>query len=60
VKYKKKDRATRAPLSDDEFNAEKHAKQKKIDQILDKISKGGYDSLTKDQKDYLFRNSKDL
>ncbi|GAA4813458.1 rhomboid family intramembrane serine protease [Litoribaculum gwangyangense] len=29
--------------------------QKKIDVILDKISKSGYDSLTKDEKEFLFR-----
>ena len=32
--------------------------QKKIDVILDKISKSGYDSLTKEEKDYLFRSGK--
>ena len=33
-------------------------KQKKIDLILDKISKSGYDSLTKEEKDFLFRAGK--
>lgn len=33
--------------------------QKKIDAILDKISKSGYDSLTKEEKDYLFRAGKE-
>jgi membrane associated rhomboid family serine protease len=33
--------------------------QDHIDLILDKISKSGYDSLTKDEKDTLFRASKD-
>ena len=33
-------------------------KQKKIDDILDKISKSGYESLTKDEKDFLFRAGK--
>ena len=35
--------------------------QKRIDQILDKISESGYDSLTKDEKNYLFKagNKKD-
>jgi membrane associated rhomboid family serine protease len=60
VKYKKKESNSRAPITDDDFNGQKLVKQKKIDKILDKISKGGYDSLTKDEKDYLFRNSKDL
>ena len=33
-----------------EFN-----KQKQIDIILDKISKSGYDSLTKEEKEFLFK-----
>lgn len=37
----------------DEFN-----NQKKIDVILDKISKSGYDSLTAEEKDFLFRAGK--
>jgi len=32
--------------------------QKQIDDILDKISKSGYDSLTKDEKDFLFKVGK--
>ena len=32
--------------------------QKQIDLILDKISKSGYESLTKDEKDFLFRAGK--
>ena len=32
--------------------------QKKIDIILDKISKSGYESLTKDEKEFLFRAGK--
>jgi membrane associated rhomboid family serine protease len=32
--------------------------QKKIDAILDKISHSGYDSLTKEEKDYLFNSGK--
>jgi membrane associated rhomboid family serine protease len=45
--------------SDEEFNAEKKKTQERIDAILDKISKAGYDSLTKAEKDFLFRHSKD-
>ena len=33
-------------------------KQKKIDEILDKINKSGYDSLTKEEKDFLFKAGK--
>ncbi|MDO7619473.1 MAG: rhomboid family intramembrane serine protease, partial [Flavobacteriaceae bacterium] len=32
--------------------------QKKTDAILDKISHSGYDSLTKEEKDYLFSSGK--
>jgi len=32
--------------------------QKKIDEILDKISKSGYDTLTKEEKDFLFKSGK--
>ena len=45
------------PLRDEEYNLLKAEKQKRMDDILDKISKGGYDSLTKDEKDFLFRSS---
>ena len=44
--------------TDEEFNREKHLKQVKMDQILDKISKSGYDSLSKSEKDFLFNQSK--
>ncbi|WP_306639915.1 rhomboid family intramembrane serine protease [Sanyastnella coralliicola] len=39
--------------TDEEYNAEKNAKAAKVDKILDKISKSGWDSLTKDEKDFL-------
>ena len=32
--------------------------QKQIDEILDKISQSGYDSLTKEEKQYLFKAGK--
>ncbi|SNR30316.1 Membrane associated serine protease, rhomboid family [Lutibacter agarilyticus] len=38
-------------------NVEK-SKQRKIDDILDKISKSGYESLTQEEKDFLFRVGK--
>ena len=44
-------------MSDDEFNRRKAADQKRIDAILDKISQSGYDHLTKEEKDFLFRKS---
>ena len=45
------------PKTDDEYNAEKIARQKRIDEILEKIAKGGYESLTKEEKEILFRSS---
>jgi membrane associated rhomboid family serine protease len=44
--------------TDEEYNMEKKSKQEKIDQILDKISKSGYESLTRQEKDFLFNQSK--
>ncbi|WP_204345024.1 rhomboid family intramembrane serine protease [Psychroserpens algicola] len=41
----------------DEFN--EFNNQKKVDLILDKISKSGYDSLTKEEKAFLFKSGKD-
>ncbi len=43
--------------TDIEYNREKAERQKEIDHILDKISKGGYDSLTKEEKAILFSES---
>jgi membrane associated rhomboid family serine protease len=49
----------RRPKTDEQYNAEKREKQMKIDAILDKISKSGYESLTKNEKDFLFNQSND-
>lgn len=38
--------------------APKNDQQARVDAILDKISKSGYDSLSKDEKDFLFKASK--
>ena len=43
--------------TDEEYNLEAKERQAKIDAILDKISKSGYESLTKSEKDFLFRQS---
>lgn len=45
------------PLSDDEYNARKKEHQKQIDIILEKISRSGYSSLTKEEKALLFQSS---
>ena len=39
--------------------ADKSTLQKKVDAILDKIGKSGYDSLTKAEKDFLFKAGKE-
>ena len=46
------------PFSDDEYNERKARTQENIDEILDKISKSGYSSLTKEEKEILFKTSK--
>jgi membrane associated rhomboid family serine protease len=46
------------PRDDYEFNAQKVQKQQEIDKILDKISRSGYESLTKSEKDTLFKAGK--
>jgi membrane associated rhomboid family serine protease len=43
---------------DKEYNKVKVDQQKEIDRILDKIAKGGYNSLSKEEKDFLFKSSK--
>lgn len=49
--------SSRAPMSDDEFNAERASRQQRLDAILDKISKHGYDHLTAEEKQFLFDQS---
>ncbi len=45
------------PANDYEYNKLRAEHQARINQILEKISKGGYDSLTKEEKEILFRES---
>lgn len=57
-KRKKKSTSNaRVPRDDYDYNEQKVNNQKKTDAILDKISKSGYESLTKAEKDFLFRQS---
>ena len=44
--------------TDEEYNARKRQNQEEIDAILDKIRKSGYDSLTKEEKQKLFDQSR--
>jgi len=48
---------TKRAVSDDDYNQKRAHDQKKVDLILDKISKSGYDSLTKEEKAILFDSS---
>lgn len=48
----------KVPRSDEEYNYQKAQKERDIDAILDKVAKSGYDSLTKEEKEFLFKNGK--
>ncbi len=50
VSYKK-------PKNDMEYNAQKAKERKELDQILDKVAKSGYESLSKKEKEILFKMS---
>ncbi len=45
------------PLTDEEFLEQKKANQARVDAILDKISKSGYESLSSKEKEFLFQQS---
>jgi membrane associated rhomboid family serine protease len=53
VSYKKQAKY----MNDQEYNRSKAEYQKEIDRILDKIAKSGYESLTKSEKETLFKMS---
>lgn len=46
------------PRNDGEYNRQRAEKERNVDAILDKISKSGYGSLTEEEKEFLFKNSK--
>jgi hypothetical protein len=46
------------PRSDEEYNRQKAQKERDMDAILDKVAKNGYGSLTQEEKEFLFKNSK--
>jgi membrane associated rhomboid family serine protease len=48
----------RKPVNDYEYNKYKKEQQDQVDRILDKISKQGYNSLTKSEKEILFKAGK--
>lgn len=58
-KRKEKMKVTyKRPVDDIDYNKQKANEQQEIDRILDKISRGGYDSLSKDEKEKLFNMKK--
>jgi membrane associated rhomboid family serine protease len=44
-------------LTDEQYNQRKKIMEETVDSILDKINKSGYNSLTKEEKDILYRAS---
>lgn len=46
------------PRDDHEYAKQKHEQQEEINHILDKIAKSGYESLTKREKEILFKQGK--
>ena len=46
------------PRNDHEYAKQQHHKQEEINHILDKIAKSGYESLTKKEKELLFKQGK--
>ena len=48
----------RKPVDDIEYNRQKNQDQKRMNEILEKISKSGYDSLSEEEKEILFRMGK--
>ena len=57
-KQKEESQENGRPISDWDYNQKRADDDKRTDEILDKISKGGYDSLTKEEKEFLFKQSK--
>jgi len=57
--FKKVHRTTRPSSQRSKQSPSKDEHQKKIDSILDKIGKSGYESLTKAEKDFLFKAGKE-
>ncbi len=43
------------PMTDDQYNAKRVEEEHKINEILDKISKSGYNNLSAEEKEFLFK-----
>ena len=46
------------PRDDGEYNRQRAEKERNVDAILDKVAKNGYGSLTDEEKEFLFKNSR--
>lgn len=57
LRVEKMDRRKVRVVEDAQFNAGKRMKEERVNAILDKISRSGYDSLSKEEKNFLFRAS---
>jgi len=57
--YRNKQKTSSQHKKNTNSSMNKNEKQKKVDAILDKISKSGYDSLSKEEKDFLFNAGKE-
>ncbi len=55
-KVKKQTQSSR-PKSDEQYNKERTEYRKKVDEILDKIAQSGYQSLSAEEKEFLFKTS---
>jgi len=53
---KSKLRVAHKRVDDLSYNQQKNTIRKRVDEILDKISRSGYDSLSKEEKDFLQKN----
>ena len=45
------------PKTDEQYNAERAFYRKKVDEILDKVAKSGYEKLSKAEKEFLHETS---
>ncbi len=58
VKYTPFEEVHEVPRNDGEYNRQRAERERNVDAILDKVSKNGYASLTDEEKEFLFKNSK--
>ena len=58
IKWNKNKSSNERPKNDWDYNKASHDDDRRTDEILEKISKGGYSSLTEEEKEFLFKQSK--